>query len=909
MPWDRAVNSSGCVSFDGTDDLISFGTPSALDLPGEVSLSLWVYTNTVAAQGYGAILFSSADVSSLQQWSTAINRTAGCVSFLWGNAVVLTSNPVIKAGVWTHVCFVRSGSSGNWTAKIYINGRLDSTATTTTNPSAQQACWAGHIAGSAAAKLNGRLDELRAYNRELTEAEIQSIHRNSSAPPTLGLVCYFPLNEGTGTTVTDSVGSLTGTLTNGPTWQTQVAPRLRPDRDVAPRAKAYSLSFDGSDDYVSIGNPSAYAVGSSGTFTLTAWVKTSSTAADLSVVCIGTLGGPRMTIFANSGTGGAGVGSIEGDFRTDAATRIEAFTSSSFGFNSGTWRHVGLTRESDGKARLYVDGVLAATSSGGSTGAITPTDARIGHFSGYVAGFMSGTVKDVRFYNSALSAANIRTLVIGGDVSGTVGKWELNEGTGTTATDTGSGGNNGTLTNGPTWSTDVPQWWRQDKHTWGLSCDGSNDIVIVPSITVGTEFTYSVWVKNRGAFVQFGAFLSTYDGAGGCLLDFGTTDGSLRWRGVFSSGFTVDVANVIPTAWANDSFWHHIAGTCDGVTARLYFDGRQIGSATVSGITSLNKNVTIGGRHDGAGSYSKFVNALLRDSRIYNSALQASDIVKLANNVPITTMPVGHWPLDEGAGTTAIDKSGTGNNGTLTNGPVYTGDIPQWFRKTIESTHALNCDGSNDYVQLPAISQVNNASKLTVAGWVNRTAGTYSIPFSNSKAAGDLNNRTHLSWWTDNNIYANVSNGGSSFASFASTATGWHHVAMVFDGTQSTNATRLKVFLNGAQLTTGFLGTIPATTFNNTLNNPHIGRLETFYSVGALDEIVVSDRVFSAAEIADMAAGYIVPAGVLGRWKLDNNANDSIGSNHGTEQGGVSYSSAVPATIAKRPRRAWLPFA
>src|SRR3989338_9287108 len=59
-------------------------------------------------------------------------------------------------------------------------------------------------------------------------------------PPTnLGLVGYWSMNEGTGSYAGDASGNKnTGTLTGGPTWVD------------GKRGKA--LSFDGSNDYVSV---------------------------------------------------------------------------------------------------------------------------------------------------------------------------------------------------------------------------------------------------------------------------------------------------------------------------------------------------------------------------------------------------------------------------------------------------------------------------------------------------------------------------------------------------------------------------------------------------------------------------------------------------------------------------------
>ena len=72
------------------------------------------------------------------------------------------------------------------------------------------------------------------------------------------LVGHWELDEGTGTTTTDSVGSGTGTLQSGADWTT--------GRNGA------AVSMDGIDDYISL--PPVDVTGSA--MTLSAWVKNSS---------------------------------------------------------------------------------------------------------------------------------------------------------------------------------------------------------------------------------------------------------------------------------------------------------------------------------------------------------------------------------------------------------------------------------------------------------------------------------------------------------------------------------------------------------------------------------------------------------------------------------------------------------
>ena len=89
-----------------------------------------------------------------------------------------------------------------------------------------------------------------------------------------------------------------------------------------------------------------------------------------------------------------------------------------------------------------------------------------------------------------------------------------------------------------------------------------------------------------------------------------------------------------------------------------------------------------------------------------------SELPGAADDAGVVTVTVtgdpffaGHWKLDDGADTTAVDSSGNGNDGTLVNGPV-------WTAGTLNG--ALAFDGSNDYVSLPN-TVLDGASDVTVA--------------------------------------------------------------------------------------------------------------------------------------------------------------------------------------------------
>jgi len=72
-----------------------------------------------------------------------------------------------------------------------------------------------------------------------------------------------------------------------------------------------------------------------------------------------------------------------------------------------------------------------------------------------------------------------------------VGWWKLDDGTGLTAVDSSNQGHNGTLTNGPVWTT--------GKSKGGLQFDGTNDYVDTGWNENLTNWTICCWVNSPAA--------------------------------------------------------------------------------------------------------------------------------------------------------------------------------------------------------------------------------------------------------------------------------------------------------------------------------------------------------------------------------------------------------------------------
>lgn len=203
-------------------------------------------------------------------------------------------------------------------------------------------------------------------------------------PNNLGLVGYWPLNEGVGTTAGDSSGNgYGGTLNGSPAWTTG--------------KRGGALSFNGSSN-VDMG--SAMAGVWSG-LTISAWVNPSSFASWRAVVQTRTTGDQALYLQSN---------------------HLQLYSSCN---SSGTvalavWSHVVVTVDGSNNITYYING----SSSGGCGGSAAHRTVDYLHISGINTGDSEnfvGSIDDVRVYNRALSADEVAYIYNSGAVKDIAG--------------------------------------------------------------------------------------------------------------------------------------------------------------------------------------------------------------------------------------------------------------------------------------------------------------------------------------------------------------------------------------------------------------------------------------------------------------------------------------------------------
>jgi Concanavalin A-like lectin/glucanases superfamily/Peptide-N-glycosidase F, C terminal/Secretion system C-terminal sorting domain len=154
----------------------------------------------------------------------------------------------------------------------------------------------------------------------------------------------------------------------------------------------------------------------------------------------------------------------------------------------------------------------------------------------------------------------------------------------------------------------------------------------------------------------------------------------------------------------------------------------------------------------------------------------------------------------------------------------------------------VQCDGFDDYIDAGDVDDLDGATQFTYEGWVKISS------WRNWVNIFGKNGKTLLQTGdTPGNLYCIVRNPTNDYGY----ATGvlplntWTHVAMVYDATQTGNANRLKMYINGNLITMTYNGTIPATTDVSTAS------LRIADIAGAVDNARVWKTPLSGATIAD----------------------------------------------------------
>ena len=192
-------------------------------------------------------------------------------------------------------------------------------------------------------------------------------------------------------------------------------------------------------------------------------------------------------------------------------------------------------------------------------------------------------------------------------------------------------------------------------------------------------------------------------------------------------------------------------------------------------------------------------------------------------------------------GTTATDTIGN-KSGTFS-GASGDNNTPQF--QNINGG-VFDFDGTDDYIDIGVLAEMNNATKMTISYWCKKSASNKEMIIGSYQSS---TNGFWLQWYSDGNVYWNPRNGSSNNRSYALTYTSdWICLTGTYDGSLSTSD-RCDTYVNGVLVLDG-TGTPPADFSSTAGNSFRISGLGgSFYSDGNVANVQIYNRALSANEV------------------------------------------------------------
>lgn len=165
----------GSIVFDGVDDFVNFGNILNFGT-GDFSLEAFVLYNNITSNVAGATI-SKDNFSGTTTYNGVLLNISSGINFQTRN-LVNGSGPdttvKFSTGLSTNTWYFIHGNRANNILYLYVNGILVNTSSesTATNVTNSQELRIGSLSNTAPQRLNGRISNVKMYNRALSASEV-----------------------------------------------------------------------------------------------------------------------------------------------------------------------------------------------------------------------------------------------------------------------------------------------------------------------------------------------------------------------------------------------------------------------------------------------------------------------------------------------------------------------------------------------------------------------------------------------------------------------------------------------------------------------------------------------------------------------------------------------------------------
>jgi hypothetical protein len=190
------------------------------------------------------------------------------------------------------------------------------------------------------------------------------------------------------------------------------------------------------------------------------------------------------------------------------------------------------------------------------------------------------------------------------------------------------------------------------------------------------------------------------------------------------------------------------------------------------------------------------------------------------------------------------DKSNYAHNANPTGGATKR---PTYQTNELNSLSVVQFDGTNDCLSINPIFDLRGIQKwsmFAVAKFTSLTGNRW-ISQTDTGDVGLYHNGTNM-------VVANASGTGTTTNTLDTT--GYHYFSAVFDGTQSTNADRLTLRIDGSAETLNFGATTVGTQTSNSVDNLNVGcdGADSEYFQGFIAEYIVYYDALDGTEVGNL---------------------------------------------------------
>ncbi len=198
------------VVLDGTNNYIDFGSPADnhLDIGKNATIEAWVRFDALPSRSFATLVSKDEGPGATNKWIFAYvngydgrpNTTVMHYDVAGMEAMWVCSNPWTPViGRWYHLAVVKSGNRYTF----YRNGLADGTSLMRMAiPRVNYAFQLGQCESNF--RLQGALDDVRMWTTALSKDQIQARMNRELTGAEAGLVGYWTMNGGAGTTIVDS---------------------------------------------------------------------------------------------------------------------------------------------------------------------------------------------------------------------------------------------------------------------------------------------------------------------------------------------------------------------------------------------------------------------------------------------------------------------------------------------------------------------------------------------------------------------------------------------------------------------------------------------------------------------------------------------------------------------------------